>query len=70
MVNPSTATGVIKTPVFRLFIPAGIVLCFWIILNLLYQVVGLIDDVALYRTLAASICALLFVFKVFVGFFI
>lgn len=60
MVNSVTATGIIKKPVSHLFIPAGIVLCFWIILNLAYPLVGTIDDVSLYRTLAASICVLLF----------
>ena len=60
MDNTGSLTGVSKKTVFCLFIPAGIVLCFWIILNLAYNLIGTIDDVSLYRTLAASICALLF----------
>ena len=56
----NTITGIDRKPLARLFIPAGIVLCFWIILNLAYLLVGTIDDVSLYRTLAASICVLLF----------
>jgi hypothetical protein len=56
----NTITAIEKKPLARLFVPASSVLFFWIILNLAYQVVGSIDDVSLYRTLAASICVLLF----------
>ncbi len=57
----NTITGIDRKPLARLFIPAGSVLCFWIILNLAYNLIGTIDDAALYRTLAASICILLYV---------
>ncbi len=57
----NTITGIEPKPMARLFIPAGLVLCFWIILNLAYNLIGAIDDVALYRTLAASTCVLLFI---------
>ena len=57
----NTITGIDTKPLARLFVPAGIVLFFWIILNLVYNLLPAIDDVALYRTLAASTCVLLFI---------
>ena len=57
----NTITEIDRKPLAGLFIPAGSVLCFWIILNFAYNLIGTIDDAALYRTLAASICILLYV---------
>ncbi|MCD4718902.1 MAG: hypothetical protein K8S13_03465 [Desulfobacula sp.] len=57
----NTITGREKKSLAGFFIPAGIVLCFWLFLNLAYHLIGTIDDVSLYRTLAAVICVLLYV---------
>ena len=66
----NTITGIDRKSLARLFIPDGSVLCFWIILNLAYNLIGTIDDAALYRTLAASICILLYVSVGFSSLFI